>query len=195
MKYQKLGKTDLDVSRVALGLMRIADKSHEDAKKIIKTALESGINFFDHADIYGGGKSEIVFAKAIKALKVSRESYILQSKVGIKPGEMYDFDKEYILKSVDGILKRLDTKYLDVLLLHRPDMLWEPEEIAQAFKELKNNGKVKYFGVSNMNQFQVSYLQSKLDFPLVANQLQFSIMHADLVTTGIYVDTNLYTKG
>ena len=195
MKYQYLGSSSLRVSKVALGLMRISDKTHDEAKIIIKTALDAGINFFDHADIYGNGKSEIVFAKAMQELNVPRESYVLQSKVGIRPGIAYDFSKEHILASVDKILERLNTTYLDSLLLHRPDMLWEPEEIKEAFVELKESGKVRYFGVSNMNQFQVSYLQSKLDFPLIANQLQYSIMHADMSSTNVFVNTNLKQDG
>ncbi|VEU80528.1 aldo/keto reductase [Haploplasma axanthum] len=195
MKYQHIGASDIYASRVALGLMRIADKTHEEAVEIIKTAYDAGINFFDHADIYGGGKSELVFAKAMKELNIPREKYYLQSKVGIKPGIAYDFSMEHILKSVDEILERLETDYLDSLLLHRADMLWEPEEIAKAFKILKENGKVRKFGVSNMHQFQLSYLKSKLDFPIIANQLQFSIMHADMVSTGTFVNTNLKNDG
>lgn len=194
MNYFKLGNSNINASSVSLGLMRISDKSQDEAVKIIKTALDNGINFFDHADIYGDGNSEIVFAKAMKEINIPRDSYYLQSKVGIRKKIAYDFDKDYILKSVDGILERLDTNYIDVLLLHRPDMLWVPEEVALAFNELKKSGKVKYFGVSNMNQFQISYLQSKLDFPLIVNQLQFSIMHAELVSTSIYVNTNFQTS-
>lgn len=196
MKYQNIGNSTIKASRVSLGLMRIADKTNKEAKEIIKTAIDSGINFFDHADIYGGnGKSELVFAKAMKELNVDRSTYYLQSKVGIRPGLSYDFSKEHILKSVNEILARLETDYLDSLLLHRPDLLWEPEEIAEAFKILKDSGKVKYFGVSNMNQNQVSYLQSCLDDRIIANQLQFSIMHASMATTGTFVNTNLKTDG
>lgn len=196
MKYQNIGNSDIKASKVALGLMRIADKTHEEAKLIIKAALDSGINFFDHADIYGGnGKSEEVFAKAMYELNIPREKYYLQSKVGIRPGIDYNFTKEHILKSVEEILVRLKTPYLDTLLLHRPDMLWEPKEIAEAFKILKDSGKVRYFGVSNMHQNQVSYLQSKLDDKIIINQLQFSIMHASMVTTGTYVNTNLKHDG
>lgn len=195
MKYQHLGKSDLNVSRVALGLMRLNSKTIKEAKEIIKTALEVGINFFDHADIYGKGECEVIFGKAMSELNISRESYHLQSKVGIKPGVSYDFSKEHILKSVDEILLRLQTPYLDSLLLHRPDLLWEPKEIKEAFISLKESGKVKNFGVSNMNQFQISYLQKELPFPLIANQLQFSIMHNDLVSNVIYTNTNLNDKG
>lgn len=195
MKYQLIGNSNIKASKVSLGLMRIKDKTHEEAVLILRTALESGINFFDHADVYGNGKSEEVFAKAMKELNVPRESYYLQSKVGIRVGIDYNFTKEHILKSVDEILVRLNTSYLDTLLLHRPDMLWEPEEIAEAFKELKALGKVRYFGVSNMHQNQVSYLQSKLDDKIIINQLQYSIMHASMVTTGTYVNTNLKHDG
>ena len=195
MIYHNLGKSNIKASRVSLGLMRIANKTEEEAVEIIDTALKSGINFFDHADIYGAGECEKKFARAIKKLNIDRSKYYLQSKVGIKPGVMYDFSKDHILKTVDEILARLETTYLDVLLLHRFDMLWEPEEVAEAFKTLKENGKVKYFGVSNMNQYQISYLQSKLDFPLIVNQLQYSIMHADLVSTQTFVNTNLKNDG
>lgn len=196
MKYQRIGKSDIDASRVALGLMRLSDKSHEEAIEILKTAFDNNINFFDHADIYGRGNSEIVFAKAMKELNIPREEYYLQSKVGIRPNDLgFDFSKEYILKSVDGILERLETNYLDILLLHRADMLWEPHEIAQAFKELKTSGKVRNFGVSNMHQDQMNLLRSYLDFPIICNQLQFSIMHADLVSTGVYVNSNIVNNG
>lgn len=194
MKYEYLGKSNIKASRLSLGLMRIAEKTDDEALEIIKTAFEVGINFFDHADIYGGGKSELKFAKAIKKLNIKREDYYLQSKVGIRPGIAYDFSYEHIMKSVDEILKRLETDYLDSLLLHRPDMLYEPEEIARAFNELKKSGKVLNFGVSNMNQFQVSYLQSKLEMPLIVNQLQYSIMHAGMSTTGVFTNTNLHNQ-
>lgn len=126
----------------------------------------------------------------MKELNVARESYYLQSKVGIIPGVEYNFEHDYIMESVDKILKRLDTDYLDSLLLHRPDMLWDPEQVAETFQELKDSGKVRNFGVSNMNQYQVSYLKSKTDIPIIANQLQFSLKHASLVTNGIFVNTN-----
>lgn len=196
MKYQKLGNSNLNVSKVALGLMRISNKTDEEAKEIVKTALDAGINFFDHADIYGKGLSEIRFAKAIKALDVKRESIYIQSKVSIDTsGPSYNFSKEYILNAVDGVLKRLETTYLDALLLHRPDALWEPEKISEAFDILYESGKVRNFGVSNMNQFQVSYLKSKIKYPIIANQLQFSIMHANMISTNVYVNSNLKTDG
>lgn len=190
MHYQKIGNTNMTASRLALGLMRLNGKSNSEAISIIKNALDLGINFFDHADIYGKGESEIKFAKAIKALNVERSKYYLQSKVGIKPGKSYDSSYSYIIESVNGILKRLETDYLDSLLLHRLDMLYEPEEIAKAFQELYENGKVLNFGVSNMNQFQISYLQSILPFKININQLQYSIMHSGLSTTGVFANTN-----
>jgi len=195
MKYQLIGKSDIFASRVSLGLMRIANKSLDEAVEIIKKALSLGINFFDHADIYGDGKCEKIFSEAMKKINIARDKYYLQSKVGIKVKKSYNFSFEHIIKSVDEILERLNTTYLDSLLLHRADILWEPEEIARAFKVLKDSRKVKNFGVSNMNQFQISFLQSKLDFPIITNQLQFSIMHADMVSSGILVNSNLQVKG
>ena len=133
--------------------MRIADKSHEEAKTIIQTAYDSGIRFFDHADIYGGqGKSEVVFAKAFNELDIKREDIILQSKIGIdQQNVIYDSSYEYIIEKTNNILERLQTDYLDILLIHRPDALMEASEVARAFKSLKAQGKVKYFGVSNFN--------------------------------------------
>ncbi|HZJ89962.1 MAG TPA: aldo/keto reductase [Bacilli bacterium] len=188
MEYFNLRDTSLKVSRIGLGLMRLKDKTPEEAKRIIKTALDVGINFFDHADIYGDGVSEQKFSAAIKALETRREDLIIQSKVGIRRDIGYDFSYAHIIESVDGILKRLDTSYLDILLLHRPDMLYEPPEIARAFKELHASGKVRYFGVSNMHQFQLSYLQKEVGFPLLVNQLQFSLGHLPLVSSGIFAN-------
>ena len=148
MKYQKIG--DQAVSRLVQGCMRIADLSVEEIEKIIAGALQLGINHFDHADIYGGGLSEEKFGQAMHNMKLQRQSLILQTKCGICNG-YYDFSKAHILSSVDGSLKRLQTDYIDYLLLHRPDTLMEPEEIAEAFEQLASSGKVKYFGVSNCN--------------------------------------------
>ena len=130
MKTIKLGKTGMDVPVLALGCMRLADADRKQAAEYFRTALDLGLNFFDHADIYAGGRSEEVFADLVRESGVSRDKLILQSKCGIVPGKMYDFSKKHILESVDGILKRLNTDYLDVLLLHRPDALMEPEEVA-----------------------------------------------------------------
>lgn len=183
----ELGKSGLSVPTVAVGCMRISDMKDRDVSAFIDTALENGASFFDHADIYGGGKSEEVFGKAIKAL--NREDIIIQTKCGIRKGQ-FDFSYEHIISSVDGSLKRLDTDYIDVLLLHRPDALMESEEVARAFDELKAKDKVRHFGVSNQNPYQMQLLQSCLDMPLCANQLQLSIMHAPMIQSGINV--NMY---
>ena len=183
----ELGKSGLTVPAVAVGCMRISDMTEKEVSAFVETALRNGTNFFDHADIYGGGKSEEVFGKAIKAY--DRESLIIQTKCGIRKG-MFDFSYEHIVSSVEGSLKRLGTDYIDVLLLHRPDALMEPEEVARAFDELKASGKVRHFGVSNQNPYQMQLLQSALDMPLCVNQLQFSIMHAPMIQSGINV--NMY---
>ncbi|MEQ9764123.1 aldo/keto reductase [Streptococcus sp. ZJ151] len=189
---QDIGQTGVKGSRIALGAMRMNALDINEAEKVMSTALESGINFFDHADIYGGGESEIRFSNAMKKLNVKREDVILQSKCGIRKG-FFDFSKDHILTSVDGILKRLETEYLDFLVLHRPDALWEPEEVAEAFTQLKTAGKVRYFGVSNQNRSQMEFLQSYLEEPLAVNQLQLSPVHAPMISSGLEV--NMTTSG
>ena len=183
----ELGKTGLSVPTVAVGCMRISDMSEKEVGAFIDTALENGANFFDHADIYGGGKSESVFGKAVTSSM--RENIFIQTKCGIRQGR-FDFSYEHIINSVNGSLERLGTEYIDVLLLHRPDALMEPEEVAKAFDELKATGKVHHFGVSNQNPYQMELLQKSLDMPLCVNQLQFSIMHAPMIQAGINV--NMY---
>lgn len=187
MRNIKLGKSGLSVPTVAVGCMRIAGMSDKDAAALIDLALENGANFFDHADIYGGGGSERKFAAAYGMTDDKREKVILQSKCGIRPGA-YDFSKEHILASVDGILSRLGTDYLDVLLLHRPDPLMDPEEVAETFDILKNSGKVRNFGVSNQNPMQIALLEKYLNMPIVANQLQMSITNATMITAGTHVN-------
>ena len=155
MEKIRLGKSGLLVPPIALGCMRLAGAERTQADAFLHTALELELNFFDHADIYGGGACERVFGEMIKDAGVRREDLIIQSKCAIVPGKMYDFSKEHILSAVDGSLKRLGTDYLDVLLLHRPDALMEPEEVAEAFDELEKSGKVRHFGVSN-DQLQMS---------------------------------------
>lgn len=184
---QRLGQTGLEVSRIALGCMRMASLSEKETAKVLETVVEQRINFFDHADIYGGGESEIRFAQGAKSAGLKREDLLLQSKCGIRKG-YFDFSKEYILESVDGILKRLDTEYLDVLALHRPDALMEAEEVAEAFYLLKKAGKVHHFGVSNQNIYQMELLQSYLDQPLAVNQLQLSPAHTPLIDAGLHVN-------
>lgn len=183
----KLGSTSLEVPVVSVGCMRINSLEKPEAEHFIQTALEQGANFFDHADIYGGGSCEEIFADAIHMNPTIRENIILQSKCGIRKG-MFDFSKEHILTSVDGILKRLNTEYLDILLLHRPDTLVEPEEVAEAFDILESSGKVRHFGVSNQNPMQIQLLQKYVKQPIVANQLQLSITNATMISSGFNVN-------
>lgn len=184
---QNIGQTGIQATRIALGCMRMSDLEGKQAEEVVGTALDLGINFFDHADIYGGGLSELRFRDAIKHLNVNRDKMIIQSKCGIREG-YFDFSKEYILSSVDGILERLGTEYLDFLILHRPDVLVEPEEVAEAFTKLRAEGKVKHFGVSNQNRFQMELLQSYLDEPLAVNQLQLSPAHTPMFDAGLNVN-------
>ncbi len=180
----------LKASEISLGCMRITELSKKDAAVLINTALEEGIDFFDHADIYAAGKSEEIFAEAIDMRPAIREKFIIQTKCGIRQG-YFDFSKEHILESVDGSLKRLKTDYIDVLLLHRPDALVEPEEVAEAFSILQSSGKVRNFGVSNQNPMQIDLLKKYVSQKLVANQLQLSIMHTGMIDTGINVNMNV----
>lgn len=187
MKTLKLGTSSLEVPVIAVGCMRLNSLSKPEAERFVQTALDEGANFFDHADIYGGGSCEEIFADAIHMNSTVREKIVLQSKCGIRQG-MFDFSKEHILASVDGILKRLKTEYLDLLLLHRPDALVEPEEVAEAFDQLEQSGKVRHFGVSNQNPMQIQLLQKYVKQPIVANQLQLSITNANMISAGINVN-------
>jgi len=190
MNKVKIARCDLDASEIALGCMRIVDLTNQEIYTLVHTALDEGINFFDHADIYGDGQSEAKFAAALNLTPRLRESMILQSKCGIRRGS-FDFSKEHILESVDGILKRLQTDYLDVLLLHRPDALVEPEEVAEAFNILQESGKVRYFGVSNLNPMQIELLVKFVNQPLVINQLQLSITNTGMIDAGINVNMQI----
>lgn len=181
----------IKATEIGLGCMRIAGVERNAAENIVKTALDEGINFFDHADIYGGGKSEEIFADVINMSPSIREKIIIQTKCGIVPGIMYDYSKEHIINSVDASLKRLKTDYVDTLLLHRPDTLMEPEEVAEAFAELYASGKVKYFGVSNHNPMQIELLNKYLNNKVVINQLQFSIMHTGMIDSGLNVNMKI----
>ena len=186
MRTIKLGASDLSVPVVAVGFWRLnRNTDTKTAEDFIKTAIENGANFFDHADIYGGGEAEKIFSEAIGMNDDIREKIMIQSKCGIVPGKSFDFSKEHILKSVDGSLKRLNTDYLDVLLLHRPDTLFEPEEVCEAFDILKESGKVRNFGVSNEGIWQMEYLRRNLNVPLVANQMQLSIAHCPMIQGGL----------
>ena len=182
----ELGKSNISVPTIAVGCMRISNMSKEGLDYFVNTALENGARFFDHADIYDGGRCESLFGEVITPSM--RENIILQTKCGIVPGKMFDFSYEHIIRSAEESLKRLKTDYIDVFLLHRPDALVEPEEVARAFEELKASGKVKAFGVSNQNPYQIQLLQNALDMPLCVNQLQFGIMHSSMIQSGINVN-------
>ncbi|OXM14374.1 aldo/keto reductase [Paenibacillus herberti] len=187
MRTFKLGSSALEVPAVAVGCMRINGLDKPEAERFVRSAMELGANFFDHADIYGAGECEEIFADAIGMNPTVREGIILQSKCGIRPGR-FDFSKEHILDSVDKILQRLRTDYLDVLLLHRPDTLVEPEEVAEAFDQLEKSGKVRHFGVSNQNPMQIQLLKKAVKQPLVANQLQLSITNSNMISQGFNVN-------
>lgn len=184
MKKLRIGTSGIEASEVSLGCMRIGGMAPADLDELIQTSLDLGIDFYDHADIYGGGKCEEVFAASLKRLGVDRSKIYLQSKCGIRSG-FFDFSKEHILDSVDRALLRLDTDYLDFLLLHRPDALIEPEEVAEAFDTLQTAGKVRHFGVSNFNPGQIQLLQASLSQSIQANQLQFGVMHTGMIDRGI----------
>ena len=190
MNKIKIAHCDLDASEISLGCMRIAAMSNQDIATLIHTALDEKINFFDHADVYGGGKSEEKFAEALDMTPRLRDTMILQTKVGIRE-RSFDFSKEHILEAVEGSLKRLRTDYLDVVLLHRPDALVEPEEVAEAFNILHDSGKVKYFGVSNQNPMQIELLTKFVKQPLIINQLQLSITNTGMIDAGINVNMEI----
>ena len=190
MKRIKIANSDLNVSEISLGCMRIAEMSQPEIARLIHTALEEGIDFFDHADIYGGGQSEEKFSAALDMNPTLREQMVLQTKCGIRRG-FFDFSKEHILNAVDGSLKRLHTDYVDVLLLHRPDALVEPEEVAEAFTILESSGKVRYFGVSNQNPMQIELLSKYLKQKILFNQLQFSITNTGMIDAGINVNMEI----
>ncbi len=203
MQRQLIFNTDLNPTRIIYGCMNLGNNRNRtelsvnemkrEAVKTINAALECGINMFDHADIYGRGKSEEMFSEIWKEHSGLRDKIILQSKCGIRfsgdptpdAPHRYDFSYEHIINSVEGILRRLNTDYLDILLLHRPDPLVEPEEVAKAFGELHQKGKVKYFGVSNHTGHQIDLLKKFADQPLVVNQLEINLIHSDLMNAGV----------
>ena len=188
MKEIVLGSTGKKMPAIVVGCMRLADKNCGEMQSFLNKCLEQGAFYFDPADIYGGGQSEAIFGEAMaKDASIKREDLFLQSKCGIRKG-FYDFSKEHIIASVDGSLKRLQTEYLDVLLLHRPDALVEPEEVAAAFDELHQKGKVRYFGVSNHKPMQIELLKKYVKQPLIINQLQFSIPVSNMVANGMEVN-------
>ena len=197
MKYYEIPHTNMRQSAVIQGCMRFKGMSSTEVEQIVNLCLENGINSFDHADVYGTagmrGECEQLFGQVLKENPGLRDKVYIQSKCGICKSEQdyYDFSKEHILEAVDGILTRLQTEYLDALLLHRPDTLMEPEEVADAFETLHKAGKVRYFGVSNMNPGQVELLDRAVDAPLVFNQLQLSIAHCPMIDTGLSVNNRI----
>lgn len=193
MRTVNFGTSQLQIPAIGLGCMRITELDEKEIPGYLQKCLELGINFFDHADIYGGGACEERFSRGFQEISAAREQVILQSKCGICPGVMYDFSEEHILRSVDGILKRLNTEYLDILILHRPDALIEPEEVAAAFDKLEYSGKVKFFGVSNHKPSQIELLKKYVKQDILADQLQFSIPFSNMVANGLEV--NMLTDG
>lgn len=173
---------------VIAGMMRIPDKTDAEVRELYDTARSAGIDFFDHADIYGGAMHvcEDRFAAALQLSAAEREEIVLQTKCGIVPSQqMFDFSYAHIMTQVEGSLSALQTDYIDVLLLHRPDALVEPDEVARAFDELEAAGKVRAFGVSNHTPRQIDLLRTAVTQPLVANQLQLSITHSPIIAQGI----------
>ncbi|MGO2698360.1 MAG: aldo/keto reductase [Enterococcus faecalis] len=190
MKQLQFGTSDETVSSVILGCTRL--NGAENPQQVIETAYDHGITFFDHADIYGGGDCETIFGKALKESTIRREDIFIQTKCGIRQG-FFDFSKAHILEAVEGSLQRLGVDSVDALLLHRPDTLVEPEEVAEAFHLLEKQGKVRYFGVSNQTPGQIELLKTAVKQPLLANQLQFGIKHTGMVDQGL--QTNMEISG
>ena len=187
MRETILGNHIMNVPSIAVGCMRLADKTKNEMNHFIHTCIEQGACFFDHADIYGGGKCEELFGEYLSSNKDIRDKITVQTKCAIRRG-CYDFSKEHILNSVNASLKRLKTDYIDVLLLHRPDTLMEPEEVAEAFNQLEREGKVRYFGVSNHNLYQIELLKTAVKQPIITNQLQMSITESGMITSGLNVN-------
>ncbi len=201
MKTIVIPHTDIQASVLAAGCMALGGRftrmaltaEHErEASAFLDAALELGINFFDHANIYAFGRAEEVFGRVLKQRSGLRDRIYIQSKCGIRwaddpPGtpQRFDFSRAHILEAVEGSLRRLRTDHLDILLLHRPDVLWQGEEVAAAFYALRRAGKVRHLGVSNQNRFQMEYLQTFLSEPLVANQLELNVLHGGFAEAGI----------
>lgn len=188
MKTFTMPGTDILAPNVVLGLMRIDEKSDDEVRTLVRTALDSGITFVDHADVYGSELHgcERRFAEAMRLTPAERESLVIQTKCGIvRDGPYFDFSYEHIIESVNGSLRALGTDYIDILLLHRPDALVEPDDVAKAFDELSASGKVRAFGVSNHTPGQIELLRRSVQQPLVANQLQLSVTHAALIAQGV----------
>jgi len=190
MRYITLGQDDKELSEIVLGMMRIKDKSVKEVEEIVETALSVGINAFDLADIYGRGRCEELLGIVLKNRSDLREKMWIQSKCGIRIEEFtyFDFSKDYIIKSVDGILQRLKIDHLDSLLLHRPDALMESDQVAEAFDLLYKQGKVRDFGVSNQNPMMMELLKKNVKQPLAVNQLQLSAAFTPGFESGFHVN-------
>ena len=190
MRYITLGQGDKELSEIVLGMMRIEDKSVKEVEELVETALSVGINAFDLADIYGRGRCEELLGLVLKNRPDLREEMWIQSKCGIRIEEFtyFDFSKDYIIKSVDGILQRLKTDHLDSLLLHRPDALMESDQVAEAFDLLYKQGKVRNFGVSNQNPMMMELLKKDVKQPLAVNQLQLSAAFTPGFESGFHVN-------
>jgi predicted oxidoreductase len=193
MNSTTIGSSNQQAPRIIIGCMRIGELSGKDLQNLINTAVDAGYNMFDHADVYGGnGKCEQLFGDAISKMSIRREDLILQSKCGIcKPNateKWYDFSKEHIIGQVEQSLKNLKTDYLDILLLHRPDILADPDIVAKTFEILHKSGKVRHFGFSNCSAQQFDFFQEYCDFPFVANQVQMSLGHT------LAIDSLMYTN-
>ncbi|MDR1790239.1 MAG: aldo/keto reductase [Propionibacteriaceae bacterium] len=191
MRHITLSGTDLQVSNVIAGMMRIRDKSDAEIRELVAAALDAGINFFDHADVYGADyhQCEQRFADALGWSSAQREQVVLQTKAGIvwsgEGWQYFDFSAAHLIEAVEGSLKALRTDYIDILLLHRPDALVEPEEVAEAFSKLEAAGKVRHFGVSNQTPRQIDLLKTAVEQPLIVNQLQLSITHSPILGQGL----------
>lgn len=194
MKHISLGNSGLMASEIALGCMRMCRKSLSEAEELVLTAVDEGINYFDHADVYGFGASEEYFGKILKMHPGLRDKIFIQSKCTLIRDEektLYlDTTKKHIIESVDASLKRLQTDHIDTWLLHHPDTLIEPEEVAEAFSELHQSGKVRHFGVSNFKSMDIELLQSCLEQKLIINQMQLSIAHTDVIDSSNSIKLN-----
>ena len=189
MNYIDIANGPAKVSRIVQGCMRMPSLSKEDAAKVIRTAYDCGVNFFDHATCYGAGEAEVRFAEAFPLTGLKREDIYIQSKCGLCfERNEFDWTRDNILDSVDGILKRLKVDYIDTLLLHRPDVLFDPEEVAEAFDKLEQAGKVKWFGVSNLVPMQIELLKKYVKQPLVINQVQLSLEQSQLIDQALYMN-------
>lgn len=189
MKTIQIAQGPQNASSIILGCMRMPALSVADAAALLRVALEEGINFFDHATCYGDGEAETRFGDSFPLTGAKREDVILQSKCGLHfERKEFDWSREDILTSAEDSLRRLKTDYLDVLLLHRPDLLFDPEEVAEAFDTLHRQGKVRFFGVSNVTPGQLELLRKYVKQPLVINQVQFSLEQSQLIDTGLYLN-------